>query len=76
MSELRPGELIWTTQQVAHELGISDRHVRRLADEGVFKVAGTYKGHTHGRPVKLFRTNQVLDAWRSRHKNWKEDARQ
>lgn len=67
----RPGQFIWTTTQVANHLGISDRHVRRLADEGVFLVVGEYSDGRNGRPIKLFNVNQVTSAWATYHKRRK-----
>lgn len=71
MDTKHPGQFIWTTQQVAKHLNITDRHVRRLAEEGTFHPIGTYNDGRNGRPVKLFSVSQVIDAWATHHKRRK-----
>jgi hypothetical protein len=57
------GTLIGDTGQVAAMLGISTRHVRRLAREGKFQAIGKTLTGKQGRPASVFALVPVSEAW-------------
>lgn len=59
----RPGSLLGDTAMVAAMLGVSGRHVRRLAARGVFRTVGKTATGKQGRPALVFDLRQVADAW-------------
>jgi predicted ArsR family transcriptional regulator len=56
------------TNMVAQMLGISGRHVRRLAAKGTFHVVGVRVTGKRGRPALMFDLRQVAQAWQDQHK--------